>query len=304
MEINTTLLRERFVIRDTENEGEPSIIAVSNRLALPMHDGNGNITDTFIIRAQNMHSCIRMSAQLLQSFIRGGPLLSRTSPYDFEEAWEKSCSSYEVTYNKSRWVAIFHKGVEIFSSGSHHSFLNLIEKCDSKNPGNYDRSVKIAEDAFGKMGRKISISHEANIGMVLNVKPDIGRCGLVYRGVAKTSTFNFISEPNEAQSVSPVHCMNICACFLEGIQLSYLVGMTNDKMRLELIQKFSSEEKQAEQALMRIHQLGTELNVFESRYKVRFRPEKPEFSEAIIEAERAHAKRFVPKETDTQEDPT
>ena len=297
MEINTTLLRERFVIRDTENEGAPPIIALSNRLALPMHNGDGDLADTFIIRAQNMHSCIRMAAQLLQSFIRSGPLLSRNAPYDFAEVWEKICSDYEVSYNKNRWIVIFHKGVEIFASGEHHSFLNLIEKCDSKNPGNYDRSVKIAEDAFGKMGRKISISYEANIGMVLNVKPEIGRCGLVYRGMDKSSTFNFTSEPDEAKIVSPVHCMNVCACFLEGLQLAYLIGVTNDKMRLSLIKRFSSEEKQAEQALARIHQLDVELGVFESRYKLKFRPEKPEFSQAIIDAERAHAKNFASKGT-------
>lgn len=296
MEINTTLLRERFVIRDTENEGAATIVAVSNRLALPMHDGNGDLADTFIIRAQNMHSCIRMSAQLLQSFIRSGPLLSRNTPFDFADAWEKACSDYEIFYNKNRWVAIYHKGVEIFSSGAHHSFLNVIEKCDSKNPGNYDRSVKIAEDAFSKMGRKISISYEANIGMVLNVKPEIGRCGLVHRGVDRNSTFNFISEPDEAETVSPVHCMNICACFLEGLQLSFLIGTTNDKLRLSLIKKFSAEEKQAEQAVARIGQLGIELDVFESRYKLKFRPEKPEFSQAIIDAERAHRKNYTARE--------
>ena len=296
MEINTTLLRERFVIRDTENEGAATIVAVSNRLALPMHDGNGDLADTFIIRAQNMHSCIRMSAQLLQSFIRSGPLLSRNTPFDFADAWEKACSDYEIFYNKNRWVAVYHKGVEIFSSGQHHSFLNVIEKCDSKNPGNYDRSVKIAEDAFSKMGRKISISYEANIGMVLNVKPEIGRCGLVHRGVDRNSTFNFISEPAEAETVSPVHCMNICACFLEGLQLSFLIGTTNDKLRLSLVKKFSAEEKQAEQAVARIGQLGIELDVFESRYKLKFRPEKPEFSQAIIDAERAHRKNYTARE--------
>lgn len=300
MEINTTLLRERFVIRDTENESESPIVAVSNRLSLPLYDGNGDLTDTLVIRAQNMHDCLRMTAQLLQSFIRQGPLLSRNNPFDFAEAWEKSCSDYEIFYNKNRWIAVYHKGIKTFSAGTHHNFLNVIEKCDSKNPGNYDRSVKIAEDAFGKMGRKIAISYEANIGMVLNIKPEIGRCGLVYRGVEKNSTFNFTAEPAESQTVSPVHCINICACFLEGLQLSYLIGTTNEKIRSSLIKKFSSEEKQAEQALGRIEQLNVELGVFESRYKLRFRPEKPEFSQAITDAERAHRKNVPVKETRIQ----
>lgn len=290
MEINTTLLRERFVIRDAEKGTDPPLVAVSNRLALPMYDGNNQLTDNFVIRAQNMHGCLRMAARMLQSFIHNGPILSQNAPFDFADAWEKSCSDYEISYNKNRWVAVYHKGVEIFSAGQHHSFLNIIEKCDSKNPGNYDRSVKIAEDAFSKVGRKIAISYEANIGMVLNVKPAMGRCGLIHRGIDRNSTFNFTSEPAEENLVSPVHCLNICACFLEGLQLAYHIGTTNDKLRQSIYEKFSDEEKQAGQAAIRIEELGVELNIFENRYKLKFRPEKPEFPQAILDAERAHRK--------------
>ena len=295
MEVNTTLLREKFVIRDTEDEAAEPVIAVSNRLALPMYDDHGDLVDTLVIRAQNMHGCLRMAAQILQSFLTHGPILSRIKPFDFETAWDKACSDYETFYSKFRWVAVYHKGTPIFTSGQLHSFLNVIEKCDSKNPGNYDRSVKIAEDAFIKMGRKISISYDANIGMVLNIKRDIGRCGLIYRGTEKNSTFNFTAESEVGETVSPVHCLNICACFLEGLQLSFLVGTTNDKLRTSIVKKFSMAEKQSEQAKLRIEDLNLELSTYDNRYKIKFRPERPEFSEAIIDAERYHHKNFDEK---------
>lgn len=292
MDINTTLLREKFVIRDTEGENAAPIVAVSNRLALPLTDASGELIDTVVIRAQNMHSCLRMSAQILQSFLRNGPIFNRAEKFDFADAWEQSCSNYETFYNKTSWISVYHKGAEVFTSGQPHTFLNIIEKCDSKNPGNYDRSVKIAEDAFVKMGRKIAISYESNIGMVLNVKPDIGRCGLIYRGTERNSTFNFTTEPNQENSVSPVYCLNICACFLEGLQLAYNIGTTNDKIKMSLIKKFSSEEKKAEQVMARIEELTVELEMFENRYKLKFRPEKPEFKQAIIDAERYHRKTY------------
>lgn len=295
MEVNTTLLREKFVIRDAENSGAPPMVAVSNRLSLALYDANGLLADTFIVRAQNMHTCLRMSARILQSFMLKGPILSHEPPFDFAEAWEKACSDYEISHNKNRWVAIYNKGNEVYSSGEPHSFLGIIEKCDSKNPNNYDQSVQMAEEAFSKMGRKVSISYEANIGMVLNVKSEIGRCGLVYRGVDKTSTFNFTTEPADTPKVSAVHCVNICACYLEGLQLAHHIGITNDKLKLELIQKFSPEDKQAEQALHRIAELGVEIQIFLSRYKLKFRPEQPEFSQAIIDAERAHRKKIGTK---------
>ncbi len=288
MEINTTLLRERFVLRDIEREGDAPIVAMSNRLALPLINANGKLIETLIIRAQNMHSCLRMAAQILQDFTRNGPIFSRTSSFDFIEAWDRACSDYEVKYNIWKWVAVYHKGIDIFSAGEHHGFLNVIEKCDSKNPGNYDRSVKIAEDTFIKMGRKISISYEANIGMVMNVKPDIGRCGLIHRGAERNSTFNFTAEPKEEENVTPVFCLNIAAAFLEGLQLAYNIGITNDKIRMGLIKKFSNDEKQSEYATECINKINLELNGFDSRLKMKFRPEKPDFFQAIADAERFH----------------
>lgn len=292
MEINTTLLREKFSIHDMEDKSDTPTIAVSNRLSLPLYNAAGDLIDTIIIRSQNMHNCIRMASQILTSFINSGPLFSRSAAFDFKEAWEKSYSSFDSAFHVHNWVAVYHKGENIFSSGSHHAFLNVIEKCDSKNPGNYDQSVKIAEVTFKKLGRDVSISYEANIGMVVSLKREIGRCGLIYRGTDKNATFNFNAEPKGETSVSPVLCLNLCAALLEGLQLSYLVGTTNDKIKLSLIRKFSPEDKQSEKALLRIEELNLELEGYDNRLKLKFRPEKPEFSQAIKDAEKLHRKLY------------
>jgi hypothetical protein len=290
LEINTTLLREKFIIRDMESDGDAPTVAVSNRLSLPLHNEAGNLIDTLIIRSQNMHHCIRMAAQITQNFIDYGPLFSRNTAFNFQEACDRAYSSYDKLFLLNKWIAVYHKGMEIFLSGTHHPFLNVIEKCDSKNPSNYDQSIKIAEDTFKKMGRKVSISYEANIGMVASLKPDIGRCGLIYRGTEKNATFNFSAEPKEELKVSPLLCFDMSAALLEGLQLSYFVGTINDKIKLSIVKKLSSLEKQTERALLRIEELNFELDVLDNRLKLRFRPEKPEFSEAITDAERAHRK--------------
>lgn len=285
MEINTTLLREKFVIRDTEDEQQEPITAVSNRLSLPLHSPNGNLTDTLIIRAQNMHSCIRMTSTLLKSFMQAGPLFARSAPFDFNEAWRESISVQDKFHNKNLWCAVYHKGKEIFSFGTPPAFLSVIEKCDAKNPGNYDKSVQIAEETFKKMGRIISISYEANIGMVLNVKRDIGRCGLIHRSASKNSTFNMTVEPVNNQAISPVHCLDICANFLEGLQLAFCVGITNDKIKSGAIKKFSEQDHQNDLTIEYIKDLEYQTNSFNNLYQLRFRPEKPDFHEAIENAE-------------------
>lgn len=275
-----------------ESEGDAPIIAVSNRLSLPLYNEAGDLIDTLIIRSQYMHHCIRMAAQITQNFIDYGPLFSRSTAFNFQEACDRIYSSYDKLFLLTKWVGVYHKGVEIFLSGTHHSFLNVIEKCDSKNPANYDQSVKIAEDTFKKMGRKVSISYEANIGMVASLKPEIGRCGLIYRGAEKNSTFNFSAEPKEELKVPPLLCFDMAAALLEGLQLSYFVGTINDKIKSSVVKVFSTLEKQSEKALLRIEELNFELDGLDNRLKLKFRPEKPEFSEAIIDAERFHRKLY------------
>lgn len=295
MDINTTLLREKFIIRDMEREGDAPIVAVSNRLSLPLYNSAGDLIDTLVIRSQHMHHCIRISAHIFRSFINSGPLFSRNAPYDFQEVWDKCLSLYDSSYTVNKWIAIYHKGSEIFSSGTHHPFLSIIEKCDSKNPGNYDQSIKIAEDAFKKMGRKVSVAYEANIGMVVSTKSGMGRCGLIHRGAEKNSTFNFSVSQDEPTNILPVYCLNIGAAFLEGLQLSYAAGIINDKKRLLLTEKYSLEEKKLEAVIFRIGELNLELRGFENRLNIKFRPEKPEFSEAIKSAERFHRKNYQEK---------
>ncbi len=289
-DLNTTLLREKFIIRDLDGVGAAPIVAVSNRLVLPLMNDKGQVSEVLVIRAQTMYSCIRVAAQLLRNFIYEGPLAIRAKSLNFPSIWDRVCAGYESSYNLARWVCVYHKGNEILSAGSRHSFLDIIEKCDAKNPGNYDRAVQIAEEAFLKMGRKVAISYESNIGMVMNVRPDMGRCGLVHRGPDKSSTFNFSVEPAAEKDVSPVMCLNVCAAYLEGLQLAYKAGVINDKLRLDLVDRSSSEFRMLQSAFHRLSELGNEIEVFDTQFDVKYRPDKPQFQDMIASAERNHRK--------------
>lgn len=285
MELNTTLLRERFTLREQgSDKNEESLVATSNRIPLVLRDSGGNAVESFIIRTQTMHSAIRMAGLLQQTFARIGPIMARAEAFDFAEAWDRANSDHDTAFNPHRWVAVYCKGKAIFESGERTSFLDVIEKCDSVNPGNYDRAVGIAEETFRKMGRTMSITHESNIGMVFNVRPDVGRCGLILRNPHKSTTFNFTIEPKEDQ-VSPLLCLNACAAFLEGIQLSVRIGMINEKLRAGAIGKFSPEAKEGQSALKRLAQLDITIDDMNSRFNVRYRPEKPEFPLIVREAE-------------------
>jgi len=290
LELNTTLLRERFLIRDrdVQDDGDhESIEALSNRLVIPLTNKRGDVVEVFVIRSRIMHSALRMAAQIVQSFLRSGPILLRGTKYNFDEVWAMIQNRHDVKYCDDPWICVYHEGRPIFSSGKYHPFLDVIEKCDLKNPGNYDHAVVIAEEAFKKMGRDVSISHSSNIGMVAHVKAQAGRCGMILRNPHKSTTFNFIAEQRTSDlSVTPYQCLNSCAAFLEGIQLSVRLGMNNEKIRRKIVNSTTSSEAQENiSALSRLRVLNEEIENLESLLEVHYRPERPDFPALAREAE-------------------
>ena len=288
MDFSTTLLREKFIIREVdvvEDGVRAPMTAVSNRITVPMINQNGEIVETFIVRAQTMYASLRMATKLIQTFDREGPIMARPVAYDYLTAWEKINQDHEEKYNPDRWVAIYSRGKKVFEHGNHHIFLDVIEKCDSQNKGgSYDVSLDLAESAFEKMGKRVVITHDSSIGTVLTVKKDKARCGLILRNPNKRTTFNYTAEVTE----DPIHigqCMNVAAAFLEGIQLSFQIGMINEKQRVGMIDSFSHESKKADSARDRLQFLKAEISAFENRYDVRYRLEKPDFSLIVQDAE-------------------
>lgn len=287
MEFSTTLLREKFVIRDGRGEdidGHP-LIAVSNRMVVPLLDVRGRPVETFIVRAQTMHACIRMASKIVQTYLRAGPLMVRAEQFDYDEAWDQIVEDHERKFNPERWVAVYNNGRMLYAGGDHHMFLDMVEKCDSRNPGNYDQSVQLAEQAFLALGKQVTISHDSNIGLVTTVKKNYGKCGLILRNPNRRTTFNFIAEDKGERSVSVAQCLVVAAAFLEGIQLSFQIGMANEKLRLNKISKYSEEDKKADSGRRRLGRLNAEIRTFENALSVRYRPEKPEFSQMVLEAE-------------------
>ncbi len=301
MDLNTTLLRERFVIRDLDPHDVASsetLVAMSNRLVVPLLHPNGDVVETFIVRARVMHSAIRLAAQIIQTYQRSGPIMARQAPFNFQDAWDMTRAPHDEKYSDKPWVCVYNNSRVVFSAGEYHPFLDVIEKCDSKNPGNYDGAVQIAEDTFKKMGRSVSISHSSNIGMVAHIGDDIGRCGLILRNPFKSTTFNFVAERKSPDfGVSPVQCLNVSAAFLEGIQLSVRLGMNNELIALGKANSSNSPEALENiSALKRLEEISTEINSFENMLDVRFRPERPDF--AAIAKEAAEFQRQLTKSSD------
>lgn len=302
-EFNTTLLREKFVIRDAmagkdgyRHDSEP-VIALSNRMSLPLVSKDGETRETIVVRAQNMHSCARMAARIVQEFQETGPIIKRKTPFDWKFAWLSITKGYEARFNPNRWVAIYHKGRVIYEDGEQkrHPFLDIIEQCETRNPDNYERAVSVAEDAFRQAGKVVTIEHDSNIALVLNSSAAETRCGVIVRGPSRTMTFNFIAKPRAGRPVRISQCISVSAAFLEGIQLAFQAGFIKQKLAYELIEPGSLEAERGREASGKLGRLNGAIQQFENLSDVIYRPERPDFGEIFDEAQ-AFAKKALSSE--------
>lgn len=302
-EFHSSLLREKFSIHDSDpvSHEQKSIIALSNRLIVELKGQKKEHTEIFVVRAQNMHSCVRMAARILKSYKTSGPIMNRTKPFDWEAAWDAIVNDYEYRYNPDRWVAIYHAGRIIFQAGEHHMLLDVIEQCDAKNAHHYEKALPMAEDAFKKAGKVVKIDYDSNVALVINLSPKQGRFGVIMRGPNRTTTFNF-SLTAKKDPLNYAQCLAAAACFLEGVQLAFMVGMNNIKLFMGIIKRHTTEEKMTKEAGRRLGRLNAEIANLERAYDVYYRPEKPEFGAIINSAEQLGQKILTPPEEDEDED--
>ena len=289
-EFNATLLREKFIIKDAMPEKQADqkpVIALANRLSLPLYSPRLDSHETLIVRAQNMHTCVRLGARLAQDFNDHGPLLGREPDYDWQDAYDAITKGYETKFNPNLWAAIYYQGRVVFEKGAadRHPFLDVIEQCDARNNADYEKAVAVAEDAFKQAGKMVTIEHDANVALLVNVTEDEGKCGIILRGPARTTTFSFTAKKRPARGVRASSCLSASAAFLEGIQLAFQVGMIRQKIHYDLIGKSSEEAHKGEDASQKLYRLNGAISQFENMYDVRYRPEKPDFKTMVEEAE-------------------
>jgi hypothetical protein len=299
LEFNASLLREKFIITDALAAEAAPVIALSNRLAVPMVSENGKEAETYIVRSQNMHTCVRVAAQIAREFQDAGPLMERKKPFDWADMWEQVVKGYEKNWNPNRWIVVYHKGRIVFEDGpaKRHMFLDIIEQCDARSAGDYPASLGVAKEAFRKLGKVVNIQHDSNIALIMSINRKEGKCGLIVRSPARTTTFNMVLRKKKGADVSPSQCLMLSAAFFEGIQLAFLVGMSRQKLKFDLITPSSPEGIQAEDAGRKLARLNTAVTQIENILEIIYRPERPDFSRMIDESQE-FARRILAGEID------
>ncbi len=291
-----SLLREKFILKDLlEDSDTAPVIALSNRIALPL-SAEGEEPETFVVRAQNMHSCVRLAGAISKEYAERGPITRRVMKFSWNNLWNDVIKGYEKDWNPDIWCAIYHKGRMIYEQGTHHPFLDIIEQCDAANQENYKESVAFAEKAFMQAGRTVKIEHDANIALIVSINDEEAKCGVILRGANRKTTFNYtVKKKPSGDPVRIPTILTVSAAFLEGVQLSFAVGVLNRKRALELFEKFSDDDRKGKRGTERLISLSNAIETMERKYWVSYRPDSPDFKKMVREAEEFAMKILKPQ---------
>lgn len=303
MNFNASLLREKFIIReklDIADDHPLEFVAPSTRLPISLQSGDLPPED-IVVRTHSMHTCVRMAAKIIQNYERHGPITPRAKSIDWHELWHDVIEGYESQFVENKRVSVYHKGKVLFAHGSYHSFLDVIEKCDTLNDGDYNLSLHMAEEAFLKAGKNVSIHYDSNVALIAIIGDHDSRCSMILRGPERTTTFNYSLKPIDSSTrINALQILSSSADFLEGVQLSFLIGENTVKLQKGVIQKYSKEDKQTQHARDRLNQLSINIDTMEKRYQVRYRPERPDFGQIIKDTQKLSAKKeyYIPDDDD------
>jgi hypothetical protein len=295
-DFRTSLMREKFIIQSDDKKEEP-IIALSNRIIVHLISEDGIDDETFIIRTQNMHSCARLAAAITKEFYERGTIANRAAPMSWETIWGDVTKGYERDWNPDIWCAIYYRGRNIYQDGEYHPFLDIIEKCDVANKNEYAQSVLFAEDAFSQAGKKVTIEHDSNTALVLSSTREEAKCGIIARAATGATTFNYTAKIS-TKTNRPIQAhttLTVAAAFLEGIQLSFQVGLMNRKQEFQLIEQYSDEDRKHKRSTSRLHNLDNAISNYERNFSVNYRPDRPTFREMVSKAEEFSMKILKPQ---------
>jgi len=267
-DFNTSLVREKIIFTSggigEETEKEPVVIR-SNRIFLRL--GQAGETEKIVIRAQNMHTTLRIAAKILHNYYEGGPLLAHTEPLDWETLWDQARSGYEKEFNPQLWCALYINGKSVFKTIT-SPFVDVIEKCALLTLDNYDTTMGVTESALKQIGHAMRINHNSN--------GDNIRCGIIHRSDKKDVAFNFTAV-NGQQHTRIIQSFGATAAYLEAFNLRFVIHMLRNKIRMGEAKTVSPENSQIRSAITRQSAISRAILSFEEMYDVKYRPAKPDF---------------------------
>lgn len=274
-----SLLREKFIIRETTDRSS-LFVANGNRMKIDIP----GIPHPIVIRAHSMHMTLRFVAKIVEIFEWTKSVVEITDTFDWEKIWLDLISKFEEKHTPKTWIAVYHKGHPIYTYNEYHVFFDVLENCEHKNSQRsekYDQSISMTQKAFEQMGRTVMIEQESHMGFVLDTTNTENRFAITLRLPDHKSTFSTRAQASKEQKVEPTasESITMASYFIEAVNLSVQCGFMRKRIEKGKIEQGSDEMKRFRAFQAQCGYLQFAINQMESKYNIKYRPEKPDFQD-------------------------
>lgn len=289
-----TLIRERFTLTPQKSKDDVQA-AISNRLDFRCFDKTGAKEASFIVRAQNIHTTLRIAAQLAKQWYEYGHInASGRDRFNWKNVYKDATDDFEKKWNYKCWASVYKNGTLKFTSDSFHKseVLDIIEQVQVYSKGDYKDITAAAGKIFAKAGRPCTIDYDGNIALDLHGSRYSVQTNIIYRDNDGRNTINLHIKQKELKYVQGAlgayiklsEALSLAAVIFEGYQLGFVIGRTQHQLATGEIGLGNREAVHADHGIRRLERLGKALNDMKEKYQLIFDP-KPDFIEHVKQVE-------------------
>lgn len=281
-DFSATLIREKFLLHPTKEnctDDEAAQKAVGNRLEINLAPKKGGDIERFVIRAQNMQTCLRIGAHVAYHFFEHGDLpKSGRNRFEWRFIFKSVTEVYEEKWNPGIWATIYRNGRPIYTEGARYEpFLDVVELSMAYEGVDYSGVQHVLESMFEQAKKPMKITYDPDAVMKLNGNRQEARLNVIRRGPNGNDVIKIQVKRRETREVRMSPCLTAAAAIIEAYQLGFFVAKVNEQMHHAMLTLSNPEAVQGDHASRRITRMEEALEEFEAMYHVAYRPKAPNF---------------------------
>lgn len=293
-DFKANLIRELFVLKNRNKPSDDPQTARGNRLAITCFDAKNENAGNFVIRAQNIHTTLRLAARVARHWYDHGEM-AQTGPnrFNWQHEYNETVKDYEDKWNADCWACIYQNGKLVFAAQppEKSQLFDIIEQVYAHKKGDYKDIALAAETMFKQAGKNISLTYDGDIAMELMGTDSAVKNRITYRDTQGRNKLELLMRQKDLKHIkgkaSPLklsECLSVAAVIFEGFQLGFVVGRTNYLLACGQLTLADDEAKQTDHAIKRIIRLDQSINDLTTKYHLAFKP-KPNFQANINKIE-------------------
>ncbi|GAA0576121.1 hypothetical protein [Caenispirillum bisanense] len=277
--IGITLFREKTTVHkftfDLPSEGGQAAMSIrSNRIAMMLK--SGDISETVVVRGQNIPCTLRAAAMVYDAFSRNPFIFSKDEPEDWAPRWDQRMSSYERQFVPETWVSIHHNGRTLFSTNTSRQ-IDAIEALAQGGDVNEQIVRRVSQTLFGK-DEEFVVQHDSQTAVVFTPFSSYHRAAILERRGGRTGSFA-VSVHHPPKPKKPVRYdtfIHFCADLIEAVNVRMFLDRIKAMIEENRISGPPITPAQVQGAMTRRKELVAFANAFERANKVSYRPERPD----------------------------